>query len=149
MAQGEFYVQVDENGVRAQLQPTHQFDSIAERCSRTSALWDSRTSAPGLAHICAGTRAHLRRDSPTSAPGLVRTRRGRPLRSEAPSRDSGVRAYSGVCGGWGCCRFKRDLTTDMDVFINKPPKWNDQLGAYCLNFNGRRVEPPAHCSPCH
>lgn len=55
---------VDENGVRAQLQPTHQFDSIAER-------------------------------------------------------------------------FKRDLTTDMDVFINKPPKWNDQLGAYCLNFNGR------------
>jgi len=23
------------------------------------------------------------------------------------------------------------------VFINKPPKWNDQLGAYCLNFNGR------------
>ena len=26
---------------------------------------DSPTSAPGLAHICAGTRAHLRRDSPT------------------------------------------------------------------------------------
>jgi hypothetical protein len=24
-------------------------------------------SAPGLAHICAGTRPHLRRDSPTSA----------------------------------------------------------------------------------
>ena len=20
---------------------------------------------------------------------------------------------------------------------NKPPKWNEQLGAYCLNFNGR------------
>ena len=25
----------------------------------------------------------------------------------------------------------------MVVMRNKPPKWNDQLGAYCLNFNGR------------
>ncbi len=30
-----------------------------------------RTSAPGLVHICAGTRPHLRRDSRTSAPGLA------------------------------------------------------------------------------
>jgi hypothetical protein len=135
MAQGEFYVQVDENGVRAQLQPTHQFDSIAERCSRTSALWDSRTSAPGLAHICAGTRPDTQRPAP-------------PKRS-AVARQRGSCVQWRTRTGWGCCRFKRDLTTDMDVFINKPPKWNDQLGAYCLNFNGRRVEPPAHCSPCH
>ena len=28
---------------------------------------------------------------------------------------------------------------DADVMIlkNKPPKWNDQVGAYVLNFNGR------------
>merc|ERR1712146_543406 len=28
---------------------------------------------------------------------------------------------------------------DNDVMIlkNKPPKWNDQVGAYVLNFNGR------------
>jgi hypothetical protein len=32
---------------------------------------DSPTSAPGLVHICAGTRPHLRRDSSTSAPGLA------------------------------------------------------------------------------
>ena len=25
----------------------------------------------------------------------------------------------------------------MVVMRNKPPKWNDSLGAYCLNFNGR------------
>ena len=31
----------------------------------------SPTSAPGLAHICAGTRPHLRRDSPTSVPGFA------------------------------------------------------------------------------
>ena len=28
-------------------------------------------SSSGLAHICAGTRPHLCRDSPTSAPGLA------------------------------------------------------------------------------
>ena len=32
---------------------------------------DAPTSAPGRAHICAGTRPHLRRDAPTSAPGLA------------------------------------------------------------------------------
>ena len=24
---------------------------------------------------------------------------------------------------------------------NKPPKWNPQLGAYCLNFKGRVTQP--------
>lgn len=24
---------------------------------------------------------------------------------------------------------------------NKPPKWNAQLGAYCLNFKGRVTQP--------
>lgn len=28
----------------------------------------------------------------------------------------------------------------MIVLHNKPPKWNDRLGAYCLNFNGRVTE---------
>ncbi len=35
------------------------------------------------------------------------------------------------------CSFKKGDETDMVVMRNKPPKWNDQLGAYCLNFNGR------------
>lgn len=26
---------------------------------------------------------------------------------------------------------------DMVVLRNKAPKWNEQLGAYCLNFGGR------------
>lgn len=25
----------------------------------------------------------------------------------------------------------------MVLLRNKPPKWNEQLGAYCLNFGGR------------
>jgi tubby and related proteins len=25
----------------------------------------------------------------------------------------------------------------MVLLRNKPPKWNEQLGAYCLNFSGR------------
>ena len=28
-------------------------------------------------------------------------------------------------------------TRDLISLKNKPPKWNEQLGAYCLNFNGR------------
>ena len=27
------------------------------------------------------------------------------------------------------------------VLRNKPPKWNEQLGAYCLNFHGRVTQP--------
>jgi len=33
--------------------------------------------------------------------------------------------------------FKKGDESDMVVMRNKPPKWNDSLGAYCLNFNGR------------
>ena len=31
---------------------------------------------------------------------------------------------------------KQDMR-DLILLKNKPPKWNEQLGAYCLNFNGR------------
>mmetsp|Transcript_24095 Transcript_24095/g.78488 ORF Transcript_24095/g.78488 Transcript_24095/m.78488 type:complete len:387 (-) Transcript_24095:93-1253(-) len=34
-------------------------------------------------------------------------------------------------------RFKEDDTQGMVVMRNKPPKWNEQMQAYCLNFNGR------------
>ena len=26
---------------------------------------------------------------------------------------------------------------DVQILKNKPPKWNEQVGAYVLNFNGR------------
>mmetsp|Transcript_7598 Transcript_7598/g.19667 ORF Transcript_7598/g.19667 Transcript_7598/m.19667 type:complete len:538 (-) Transcript_7598:993-2606(-) len=32
---------------------------------------------------------------------------------------------------------KREDFSKMSKLINKPPKWNEELGAYCLNFNGR------------
>ena len=36
------------------------------------------------------------------------------------------------------CRHKRGHSQqDMVVMRNKPPKWNEQLSAYCLNFKGR------------
>ena len=31
---------------------------------------------------------------------------------------------------------ERDLS-NLFYYINKPPKWNEQVGAYVLNFNGR------------
>jgi len=34
-------------------------------------------------------------------------------------------------------KFKAMHTQDMFLMINKPPKWNDNVGAYVLNFNGR------------
>lgn len=36
------------------------------------------------------------------------------------------------------CRHKRGHgQQDTIVMRNKPPKWNEQLSAYCLNFKGR------------
>ena len=32
---------------------------------------------------------------------------------------------------------KRRIMKDLQYLINKPPRWNDQVGAYVLNFNGR------------
>ena len=29
----------------------------------------------------------------------------------------------------------------LAVLRNKPPKWNEQLAAYCLNFHGRVTQP--------
>jgi tubby-related protein 1 len=34
-------------------------------------------------------------------------------------------------------KFKAGHTEQMESLINKPPKWNEQVGAYVLNFNGR------------
>ncbi len=34
-------------------------------------------------------------------------------------------------------KFKAGYIQDMALLINKPPKWNEQVGAYVLNFNGR------------
>jgi hypothetical protein len=38
-------------------------------------------------------------------------------------------------------RYKSDQKLgELVVMQNKPPKWNEQLSAYCLNFNGRVTE---------
>ncbi len=37
-----------------------------------------------------------------------------------------------------CRSFKgHSRQKEMIMLRNKPPKWNEQLGAYCLNFGGR------------
>jgi tubby-related protein 1 len=33
--------------------------------------------------------------------------------------------------------FKSGQTEDLMFFFNKPPKWNEQVQAFVLNFNGR------------
>ncbi|KAG1677075.1 hypothetical protein FOA52_001245 [Chlamydomonas sp. UWO 241] len=38
-------------------------------------------------------------------------------------------------------RLKEDRgVNDLMVMFNKPPRWNEELNAYCLNFNGRVTE---------
>merc|ERR1719223_1314180 len=32
---------------------------------------------------------------------------------------------------------KEEDHTNLTYLINKPPRWNEQVGAYVLNFNGR------------
>ena len=53
------------------------------------------------------------------------------------SEEASVHAHSTVCAH--CLRsFKQHARLkDMVLLRNKPPKWNEQLGAYCLNFSGR------------
>jgi tubby-related protein 1 len=34
-------------------------------------------------------------------------------------------------------RMKDRNMRDLQFLINKPPRWNEQIGAYVLNFNGR------------
>ena len=33
--------------------------------------------------------------------------------------------------------YNRNETANIVTMVNKPPKWNDSVGAYVLNFNGR------------
>ena len=41
-----------------------------------------------------------------------------------------------VTSTWGRWKRHADLH-DVTALYNKPPRWNDQLNAYCLNFSGR------------
>ena len=34
-------------------------------------------------------------------------------------------------------KFDNNETSDVIFFFNKPPKWNEQVQAFVLNFNGR------------
>ena len=46
-----------------------------------------------------------------------------------------------TCGAAGCLRARwlsgGALTNETVTLHNKEPRWNESLGAYCLNFNGR------------
>lgn len=34
-------------------------------------------------------------------------------------------------------KFKNNETEDLTIAFNRPPRWNEQVGAFVLNFNGR------------
>ena len=57
--------------------------------------------------------------------------------SGAPTTPGGGSSSGGGGGGSMLEAFRNGYTQDMVLLINKPPKWNDSVGAYVLNFGGR------------
>ena len=56
-----------------------------------------------------------------------------------PSVDENDRMITWPNGGQDdiLTRMKDRNFRDLVYLINKPPRWNEQVGAYVLNFNGR------------
>jgi hypothetical protein len=56
-------------------------------------------------------------------------------------KDTGGAGEGGGAGDAGgediLSRMKERNMRDLVYLINKPPRWNEQVGAYVLNFNGR------------
>ena len=99
---------VNDSGQRKVLRPTSRDETMLE---------------------CAGltrTRAQPSRPHPTRRRTNVRSERCHGLRLSACAPRLGRRRYKAA---------KND--DDVQILKNKQPKWNDQVGAYVLNFNGR------------
>lgn len=52
-------------------------------------------------------------------------------------KDTGAAGEGGEGGEDILTRMKDRNLRDLVYLINKPPRWNEQVGAYVLNFNGR------------
>lgn len=53
-------------------------------------------------------------------------------------KDTGGAGDGDAAGGEDILtRMKDRNLRDLVYLINKPPRWNEQVGAYVLNFNGR------------
>ena len=76
------------------------------------------------------------------APNVIGTRGPRKMKVACPAVDEATNAPSvfrqrDKDEDSMMAKFKAMHTQDMFLMINKPPKWNDSVGAYVLNFNGR------------
>jgi hypothetical protein len=107
--------------------------------------WDSLR---GQRHICAGTRPHLRRDSPTSAPGLLYACRRRlarqscgPVRQSRPAPMKMRRAQC-CARGWRCATVgDSDLVrvSCVRVFVSVAPERSSSC-CRCVAVNRRAME---------
>jgi len=62
----------------------------------------------------------------------------RKMQVAIPSVDESGRAMSSPTGAEDIVpRIKDRNLRDLSYLINKPPRWNEQVNAYVLNFNGR------------
>jgi hypothetical protein len=109
--------------------------------------WDSLR---GQRHICAGTRPHLRRDSPTSAPGLLYACRRRlarqscgPVRQSRPAPMKMRRAQC-CARGWRCACATRISclcvrVSCVRVFVSVAPERSSSC-CRCVAVNRRAME---------
>ena len=118
----------------------------------SSHRWPRPFFEPGLAHICAATRPHLRRDSLTSAPGLTTSAPGPAHNLRAPAvpttpahraRRWGTR--SGWAGAQGRCR-RRSLRQSASCTRSAPGKGTRHYG-YCMStVSAQCTEATAGCN---
>jgi tubby-related protein 1 len=73
------------------------------------------------------------------AANVLGSRGPRKMQVAIPSVDENDRMITWPNGGQDdiLTRMKDRNFRDLVYLINKPPRWNEQVGAYVLNFNGR------------
>jgi hypothetical protein len=120
---------------------------LAASVQRAHPRWDSPR---GQRHICAGTRPHLRRDSPTSAPGLLYACRRRlarqscgPVRQSRPAPMKMRRAQC-CARGWRCACATRISclcvrVSCVRVFVSVAPERSSSC-CRCVAVNRRAME---------
>ena len=126
--------------------------SLAASVQHAHPRWDSPR---GQRHICAGTRPHLRRDSPTSAPGLLYACRRRlarqscgPVRQSRPAPMKMRRAQC-CARGWRCACATRISclcvrVSCVRVFVSVAP---ERSGSCCRCAAVTGVRWNAHYQP--
>ncbi|KXZ52850.1 hypothetical protein GPECTOR_8g232 [Gonium pectorale] len=102
-----------------------------------------RGHKPGKKDSSSGESGRQELGAVTYQYNVLGTRGPRKMMAAIPAVDGSGRRLYQPSGEADCIleRLKhRSRLEELVVMGNKPPRWNDELNAYCLNFNGRVTE---------